>query len=134
MTKLTLAVAALTAVLALAVGRAEAQPLSPIYPLPKAAQPSATTTTTMAPPAPTPAPPPQIIASGTTTPIQAVSLRASPDTSASIIGTLQPGMQLRVLATANYGWTQVESPVGSGWAYGSYLAPGGAPPPQKTSP
>jgi uncharacterized protein YraI len=60
---------------------------------------------------------------GATTPIHAVSLRAGPNTGAPVIGTLQPGMPLRILATANYGWMQVESPVGSGWAYGSYLAP-----------
>lgn len=60
---------------------------------------------------------------GTTTPIQAVSLRSGPSTSSSVIGTLRPGMAIQVLAGANYGWLQVETPVGSGWTYGSYLAP-----------
>jgi uncharacterized protein YraI len=35
-------------------------------------------------------------------------------------------VSVRVLATANYGWMQVESPAGSGWTYGSYLAPIGS--------
>jgi SH3 domain-containing protein len=60
---------------------------------------------------------------GTTTPIHAVSLRAGPYAGATIIGTLKPGMPLRVLASANHGWIQVESADGSGWAYGTYLAP-----------
>jgi uncharacterized protein YraI len=63
---------------------------------------------------------------GTTTPIQAVSLRSGPNTAAPVIGTLRPGMAVRVLASANYGWMQVETPVGSGWTYGSYLAPIGS--------
>jgi len=61
--------------------------------------------------------------SGTSTPAHAVFLRAGPNTAAPVIGTLQPGMPLRVLASANYGWMQVASPVGTGWTYGSYLAP-----------
>ena len=43
-----------------------------------------------------------------------------------MIGTLQPGMAVQVLAGANYGWTQVETPAGSGWTYGSHLAPAGS--------
>jgi uncharacterized protein YraI len=65
---------------------------------------------------------------GTTTPIHVVSLRAGPNSNTPVIGTLRPGDQLQILATANYGWTEVQSPAGTGWAYGSYLAPGGAPP------
>jgi hypothetical protein len=145
------AVVALTVAAPLALTRAEAQAPAPNLP-PGAAPPWANTTptttettTTETPPAPTPtpasvsaAPPPQIAEPGAmtpipvtatpmqgmTTPIQAVSLRAGPDTGSPVIGTLRPGMPLRVLATANYGWIQVESPAGSGWAYGSYLAPG----------
>jgi uncharacterized protein YgiM (DUF1202 family) len=59
---------------------------------------------------------------GTATPRQAVSLRSGPNTGFPVIGTLQPGMPLRVLASANYGWMQVASPAGTGWTYGSYLA------------
>jgi hypothetical protein len=62
--------------------------------------------------------------SGTTTPIHAVSMRAGPGTDNPVIGTLQPGMSLQILASANYGWMQVQSPVGTGWVYGSYLASG----------
>lgn len=61
---------------------------------------------------------------GTTTPVQAVFLRAGASTDAPVIGTLQPGMTLHVMPGASGGWMQVNSPVGSGWAYGSYLAPG----------
>lgn len=61
---------------------------------------------------------------GTTTPVEAVFLRAGPSTGAPVIGTLQPGMPLHVMSGASGGWRQVNSPVGSGWAYGSYLAPG----------
>lgn len=63
---------------------------------------------------------------GTTTPIQAVSLRSGPNTGSPVIGTLRPGMAVQVLASANYGWMQVETPAGSGWTYGSYLAPVGS--------
>lgn len=63
-------------------------------------------------------------ATGTTTPAQPVSMRAGPNTGFPVIGTLRPGMPLQILATANYGWMQVQSPVGTGWVYGSYLAPG----------
>jgi len=59
-----------------------------------------------------------------TTPTHAVFLRAGPVAGAPIIGTLRPGMQVEVLATANHGWVQVRSPAGTGWAYGSYLAGG----------
>jgi uncharacterized protein YgiM (DUF1202 family) len=62
---------------------------------------------------------------GTTTPIQAVSLRSGPSTGSPVIGTLRPGMAVQVRASANYGWMQVETPAGSGWTYGSYLAPVG---------
>jgi hypothetical protein len=63
-------------------------------------------------------------ATGTTTPAQPVSMRAGPNTSFPVIGTLRPGMPLQILASANYGWMQVQSPVGTGWVYGSYLASG----------
>lgn len=73
--------------------------------------------------------------SGTTTPIHAVSMRAGPGTDNPVIGTLQPGMPLQILASANYGWMQVQSPVGTGWVYGSYLASGtGAPAPSHATP
>jgi uncharacterized protein YraI len=62
----------------------------------------------------------------TTTPLQAVSLRSGPNTSSPVIGTLRPGMVVQVLASANYGWMQVETPAGSGWTYGSYLSPAGS--------
>jgi len=74
---------------------------------------------------------------GTTTPIHAVSLRAGPNSSFPVIGTLRPGDQLQILAKANYGWMQVQSAAGTGWAYGSYLAPGGtaaAAPPSDATP
>jgi uncharacterized protein YraI len=73
-------------------------------------------------------------AGGTTTPAQAVSMRAGPGTDNPVIGTLHPGMPLQILASANHGWTQVQSPVGTGWVYGSYLASGtGAPEPSNVS-
>jgi Bacterial SH3 domain len=62
-------------------------------------------------------------AGGISTPAHMVFLRSGPNTASQVIGTLQPGMQLRVLASANYGWKQVSSPVGTGWTYGNYLAP-----------
>lgn len=61
---------------------------------------------------------------GTTTPVSAVSMRAGPGTDNPVIGTLHPGMPLQLLATANHGWMQVQSPAGTGWVYGSYLASG----------
>jgi len=153
------------------MGHAEAQPSASFVPPPGAAPPWAdTTTATEAPPAPTsipspapaataasapaapPAPTEELSATtaipvavtpmqGMTTPRQAVSMRSGPNTSFPVIGTLRPGMPLRVLATANYGWMQVESPQGTGWAYGSYLAQGDdapavpppAPPPEVLS-
>jgi hypothetical protein len=140
---LATAVVALTAAVPLTRGRAEAQQL-----VPAAAPPWGTTTVTatetrpVATPATTPAtqPPQASVDSGTptsiqgtatpiqgtTTPIQAVSLRSGPSTGSPVIGTLRPGMAVQVLATANHGWMQVETPVGSGWTYGSYLAPVGS--------
>jgi hypothetical protein len=150
------------------VGRANAQPPAP-YLAPGAAPPWAdtTTTTTETPPAPmaassaaapvpaaqpaqtaepgtpTPIPVNATPMQGMTTPIQAVSLRSGPNTASPVIGTLRPGMPLRELASANHGWIQVETTAGSGWAYGSYLAPGSGtatvvqpppPPPEVTSP
>lgn len=64
--------------------------------------------------------------SGTTTPTSAVSMRAGPGTDNPVIGTLHHGDQLQLLATTNHGWMQVQSPVGTGWVYGSYLASGAA--------
>jgi uncharacterized protein YgiM (DUF1202 family) len=63
-------------------------------------------------------------AAGTTTAVHAVFMRAGPSTDQPVVGTLQPGMPAQVLASANYGWVQVQSPAGTGWVYGSYLAPG----------
>ena len=146
---LATAVVALTAAVPLTTGRAEAQPLT-LYPPSDAgaASPGGTTTTTMETmpaltPASTPAPQssqPSVEAGvtmpiqgtatpiqGTTTPMQAVSLRSGPNTSSPVIGTLQPGMTVQVLASANHGWLQVETPAGSGWTWGSYLAPAGSP-------
>jgi len=147
MSKIALAssVAALI-VAALAMGRAEAQrPAS--YLAPGAAPPwanstavttgkstttAATQTTTQTTPAAASAdapaaaePPPAEL--GTTTPIRAVSLRAGPSSNTPVIGTLHPGDQLEILARAGYGWTEVRSPAGTGWAYGSYLASGVGP-------
>jgi Bacterial SH3 domain len=142
---LATAVVALTAAVPLTMGRAEAQS----YLAPGAAPPWGTTATTTIPetkPVPTPAatpatqPPRTSVESGTTTPIrgtatpiqgtttpiQAVSLRSGPNTGSPVIGTLRPGMVVQVLASANYGWMQVETPAGSGWTYGSYLAPVGS--------
>jgi hypothetical protein len=72
-------------------------------------------------------PPPPVtggLGGATTTVIRPVSLRAGPNSSYPVVGTLRPGMQLRVVATGSYGWTQVESPQGTGWAYGpGYLTP-----------
>lgn len=63
-------------------------------------------------------------ASGTTTPISAVSMRSGPGTGNPVIGTLHHGDELQLLATANHGWVQVQSSAGTGWVYGSYLASG----------
>jgi hypothetical protein len=159
------AVVALTAATPLAIGRAAAQSPASYMP-PGTAPPWAGTTTapTEMPTAPSPAAMPAAVPAtqpeqmgapdtttsipvnstpmqGMTTPVQAVSLRSGPNTSFPVIGTLRPGMPLHVLATANYGWMQVESSQGTGWAYGSYLAPGGtvaaaqspAPPPEVIS-
>jgi hypothetical protein len=141
------AIVALTAAVPLAMGRAAAQQL-----LPGAAPPWSTATTTETKPVPAPAPPATPATQplqtsveadtatpvqgtatpvegtsttilGTTTPIQAVSLRSGPNTGSPVIGTLRPGMAVQVLASGNYGWMQVETPAGSGWTYGSYLAP-----------
>ena len=141
-TALATAVVALTAAVPLTRGRAEAQQL-----VPAAAPPWGTTTSmTETKPVPAPAgipatPPPQASVEagtttpiqgtatpiqGTATPIQAVSLRSGPSTGSPVIGTLRPGMAVQVLATANHGWMQVETPAGSGWTYGSYLAPVGS--------
>ena len=144
---LAAAVVALAAAVPLTMGRGEAQPAMHYVPPPGAAPPwstTETTTTTETKPVATPAAMPATQPSGasvdsatttpiqsattpiqgTTTPIQVVSLRSGPNTNSPVIGTLRPGMSLRVLATANYGWMQVDSPVGSGWAYGKgYLAP-----------
>ena len=91
-----------------------------------ATQPPQAVTVDTAPPVPTTAalPPGAMPMQGTTTPISVVSLRAGPNTGAPVIGTLHPGEQLEVLATANHGWTEVRSSTGTGWAYGSYLASG----------
>jgi len=61
---------------------------------------------------------------GTTTPIHVVSLRVGPNGAAPVIGVLHPGTPVRVIGSANYGWMQVISAEGSGWAYGSYFASG----------
>jgi len=60
----------------------------------------------------------------TATPVHAVFLRAGPSRGSPVIGLLRPGMPLHVLASGNYGWIQVSSPEGTGWTFGSYLAPG----------
>jgi SH3 domain-containing protein len=67
---------------------------------------------------------------GTTTPTHAVFLHSAPMAGSPVIGTLQPGTSLRVLASASPGWIQVEAPAGTGWAWGSYLAPASSPTPQ----
>ncbi|HEV2188787.1 MAG TPA: SH3 domain-containing protein [Stellaceae bacterium] len=58
---------------------------------------------------------------GPVTPVHAVFLRAGPSVGSPVIGTLQPGMPLQVLASANDGWMEVSSPAGTGWTYSSYL-------------
>lgn len=82
---------------------------------------SAAPSSTDAPSATTPIPVVTTPMQGTMTPINVVSLRAGPTGNAPVIGTLHPGDQLEILATANYGWIEVRSPAGTGWAYGSYL-------------
>jgi uncharacterized protein YraI len=148
MSKIALAtsVVALIAAAPFVMGRAEAQPPAS-YLAPGAAPPwanlttvttvnsttAATETTTRTTPAPSPAAAPAAVPAaqlpepaelGTTTPIQIVSLRAGPNRDAPVIGTLHPGDQLEILARANYGWTEIRSSAGTGWAYGSYLASG----------
>jgi hypothetical protein len=147
---LATAVVALTAAVPLTMGHAEAQSYLPAGATPPWGTTATTTTTTATAtetkPVPTPAATPatqplrtsvnsgtmtpiQGTATpiqGTTAPIQAVSLRSGPNTSSPVIGTLRPGMPVQVLASANYGWMQVETPAGSGWTYGSYLAPVGS--------
>lgn len=147
--------AAISIAVPVAMGRAEAPPPAHFAPPPGVAPPWAntattteTTTTTETPPAAASAAPATVAVTppaetagpgattlapvtetpmqGTTTPIHVVSLRAGPNGNAPIIGILHPGDQLELLATANYGWTEVRSPAGTGWAYGSYLASGTA--------
>jgi uncharacterized protein YraI len=94
-------------------GSAAAQSVAPIEALDGSNLLVTTTTTTVT----------GALGPGMTTPIRPVSLRAGPDSIMPVIGTLRPGMPLRVLATGNYGWMQVESTQGTGWAYGpGYLA------------
>jgi Bacterial SH3 domain len=141
---LATAVVALTAAVPLTMGRAEAQQLAPGAAPPWGTTTMTTTTETQPVPTPpaTPATQPMRTSveagittpiqgtttpiQGTTTPIRAVSLRSGPNTGSPVIGTLRPGMVVQVLASANYGWMQVETPAGSGWAYGSYFAPVGS--------
>lgn len=141
---LATAVVALTAAVPLTMGHAEAQSYLPAGATPPwgtTTTPTATTPTTATEtkPVPTPATTPAMESprtsadlgtttpiQGTTTPIRAVSLRSGPNTGSPVIGTLRPGMVVQVLASANYGWMQVETPAGSGWAYGSYFAPVGS--------
>jgi hypothetical protein len=156
MSKITLATAfvALAAAAPLAIGQASAQPPASYMPAGAAPPWGATTEAVPAPPPPstqapqspaTPAPgtrasgntitaagqppaaSPGIPASGNTTPTHAVFLHAGPSGGTPVLGTLRPGESLRVLASAPGGWMQVEGPTGSGWAYGSYLAPPTAP-------
>jgi hypothetical protein len=135
---LATAVVALTIAVPLTMGRAETQ-LVPAAAPPWGFTTPMTTTETETKPVPTPtattATQPLRTSveagtttpiQGTTTPIQAVSLRSGPNTGSPVIGTLRPGMAVQVLAIANYGWMQVETPAGSGWTYGSYLAPVGS--------
>ncbi|HWD58030.1 MAG TPA: SH3 domain-containing protein [Stellaceae bacterium] len=145
----TAVVALAAAAVPLTMGRGEAEPLMHFVPPPGAAPPWGTTTTTETKPVPTPAAAPAAQRSGTsvesatttpnqgtatpiqgnTTPIHTVSLRAGPSGGAPVIGTLHPGEPLRILASAPGGWMQVETSGGSGWAYGSYLAPPSSPHP-----
>jgi hypothetical protein len=64
-------------------------------------------------------------ASGTTSPLHAVSLRAGPSGASPVIGTLKQGTPVEILATASPGWLQVRSATGEGWAWGAFF-PGGA--------
>jgi len=149
----TAVVALAAAAVPLTMGRGEAEPLMHFVPPPGAAPPWGTTTTTATTtetePVPTPVaasatqPSGTSVESGTATPIQGtatptqgnttpihtVSLRAGPSGGAPVIGTLHPGEPLRILASAPGGWMQVETSAGSGWAYGSYLAPPSSPHP-----
>jgi Bacterial SH3 domain len=149
MNKIALAAAVVTLSAApFAMGCAEAQPAPAHFEPPPGAAPPWGTTTTEAPAAPAAVPvstpaavqapsPPGTPRSGTTTPTHAVFLHAGPNGATPVLGTLRPGEPLRVLASAPGGWTQVESSAGSGWAYGSYLAPvqgAEAAPPQEPLP
>lgn len=153
--RLSAATVALLAVASLTGTSAVAQPAAYVPP-PGAAAPwagtSTTTTTTetktdtsaVAIPAPSTAQPSPIADAatttpmetaatpmeGTTTPTHAVFLHSAPMAGSPVIGTLRPGTVLRVLASANPGWTQVETPAGTGWAWGGYLAPTNSPTPQ----
>jgi hypothetical protein len=135
MSKIALASAVVALAAALTIGQAEAQPAPP-YLAPGAAPPWGTTITTtttetklVATPAVAPATSVEVGATtpiqGTTTPTHAVFLHAGPSGQAPVMGTLRPGEPLRLLASAPGGWMQVESSAGSGWAFGSYLAPAG---------
>jgi len=61
----------------------------------------------------------------TTTPIHPVSLHAGPNGAAPVIGTLQAGTPVEVLAVVSPGWLQVRFAGGEGWAWSSFF-PGGA--------
>lgn len=153
--RLSAAIVALLAAASLAGASALAQPLA-YTPPPGAAPPwagtSTTTTTTetktetspaaasalptalsqptAAPGATTPTETAATPMEGTATPTHAVFLHSAPFAGSPVIGTLRPGTALRVLASANPGWVQVETPAGTGWAWGSYLAPASSPTPQ----
>jgi uncharacterized protein YgiM (DUF1202 family) len=124
---LATAVVALTAALPLTMGRAEGitQLVPAAYP-PWGISTPTTTTEAETKPVPTPLLGTTTPIQGTTTAIQAVSIRSGPGTDSPVIGTLQAGMAVQVLASANHGWMQVETQAGSGWTYGSYLAPVGS--------
>jgi SH3 domain-containing protein len=151
MSKIVLAttIVALAAAFPLAIGHAAARPPAP-YLAPGAAPPWADAiTTTTETPAPSSAATPTAVPAaqsaqtaepgdatpipvkmtpmqGMTTPIHAVFLHSGPKGGTPILGTLHPGETLRVLASAPGGWMQVDSPEGSGWAYGGYLSHDGA--------
>jgi uncharacterized protein YraI len=58
------------------------------------------------------------------TPVVPLNLRAGPSDVAPVVGVMPPGMPVTEGITTPGGWTNVNTPEGSGWAYNDYLTPG----------
>lgn len=50
-------------------------------------------------------------------------LREAPGVEAPVLGTLPPGMRVRTTGSIRGSWWEVQTPDGTGWVIGRYLAP-----------